>query len=72
MNLTIDKEKIIAAIKETDDERILFAINRLLQFEDDEMTGWHKEIVEQRWNEMKEGKSQFVKWEDVKDKVFKK
>lgn len=72
MNITIDKEKIIAAIKETDDERILFAINRLLQIEDDEMTDWHKEIVEQRWNEMKEGKAQFVKWEDVKDKIFKK
>jgi hypothetical protein len=72
MSITIDKEKIIAAIKETDDERVLFAINRLLQIEDDEIPDWHKEIVEQRWNEMKEGKAKFVKWEDVKDKIFKK
>jgi hypothetical protein len=48
MSITIDKEKIIAAIKETDDERVLFAINRLLQIEDDEIPDWHKEIVEQR------------------------
>ena len=72
MNITIDKEKIIAAIKETDDERVLFAINRLLQIEDDEIPGWHKEIVEQRWKEMKEGKVEFVKWEDARDKIFKK
>ena len=56
MITTIDKEKIIAAIKETDDERILFAINRLLQIEEEDIPGWHKEIVEQRWNEMKEGR----------------
>ncbi len=72
MNLTIDKEKIIAAIKETDDERILFAINFLLQIEEDEMTDQHKEIAEQRWIGMKEAKAQFVKLEDVKDKIFKK
>lgn len=39
----VDKAKIIAAINETDDERILFAINRLLQIEDDEIPEWHKQ-----------------------------
>lgn len=72
MSTTIDKEKIIAAIKETDDERVLFAINRLLLIEDDEVPDWHKEIVEQRWKEMKEGKAKFVKWEEARDKIFKK
>lgn len=68
----IDKEKIIAAIKGTEDERVLFAINRLLQIEEDELPEWHKEIVEQRWKEMKEGKAEFVRWEDIKDEIFKK
>lgn len=72
MNTDIDKLKIIAAINETDDERVLFAINRLLKIDDDDIPEWHKEIVEQRWKEMKDGTAQFVKWEDVKDKIFKK
>ncbi len=66
-----EKEKIIEAIQQTDDERILFAIKRLLQIEE-ELPDWHKEIVEQRWNDMKEGKAEAVSWEDVKDKVFRK
>lgn len=72
MNIDIDKSKIIAAINETDDERVLFAINRLLKIDDDDVPEWHKEIVEQRWKEMKDGTAKFVKWEDVKNKIFKK
>ena len=72
MDNPIDKSKIITAINETDDERVLFAINRLLKIDDDEVPEWHKEIVEQRWKEMKDGTAQFVKWEDIKDKIFKK
>ena len=70
--MTNDKEKIIEAIQQTDDERILFAIKRLLQIEEDEVPEWHKEVVEQRWKEMNEGKAEFVSWEEVKDKVFRK
>ncbi len=68
----IDKAKIIEAIQQTDDERILFAINRLLQIEEDETPEWHREIVMQQWKEMKEGKVEFVSWEEVKEKVFRK
>lgn len=68
----IDKTKIIEAIQQTEDERILFAINRLLQIEQEEIPEWHQEIVMQRWKDMKEGKAEFVSWEEVKDKVFRK
>ena len=69
MNTGIDKSKIIAAINDTGDERVLFAINRLLKIDEEEVPEWHKEIVEQRWKEMKDGTASFVKWEDVKDKI---
>jgi hypothetical protein len=71
MNDQIDKSKIIEAIKETDDERILFAINRLLQIDEENIPEWHKEIVEQRWKEMQGGKAEFTRWEDIKDTIFK-
>ncbi len=71
MNLTIDKEKIIAAIKETDDEWVLFAINFLLQIEEDEMTGWHKKVLDERSEKIKKGEEQFFNWEDVKEEIKK-
>ena len=44
----IDKSRIIEAIQQTDEERILFAIKRLLQLEEEEISERHREIVEQR------------------------
>jgi len=67
----VDKAKIIAAINETDDERILFAINRLLQIEDDEIPEWHKQELDRRLKEIEEGKAVFHNWDDIKDSLFK-
>lgn len=71
MNTKIDKAKIIEAIRQTDDERILFAINRLLQIEED-IPDWHKAIVEQRWRDMREGRAVFHSWDEVKKEIFGK
>lgn len=71
MNITIDKQKIIAAIKETDDERVLFAINRLLQIEEDEIPDWHKEALDKRTEKIKRGEEQFFNWDDVKEEIKK-
>lgn len=68
---TIDKARIIEAIQQTDDERILFAINRLLQIED-EIPAWHKQVLDQRLKDIEEGKAIFHSWEEVKDSIFKK
>ena len=70
----IDKAKIIEAIQQTEDERILFAINRLLQIEeeDEDIPEWHKEILEQRLKDIEEGRAVFHKWDDIKDRLFKK
>ena len=64
----IDKSKIISAINETDDERILFAINRLLQIDD--IPEWHKDILEDRLKDIEEGKVIFHNWDDIKSSLF--
>jgi hypothetical protein len=70
----IDKAKIIEAIQQTDDERILFAINRLLLIEDEkaEIPDWHKEVIEQRLKKIEEGKTTLHNWNDIKDAIFRK
>lgn len=70
MSTNIDKEQLIEAIRETDDERILFAISRLLQVDDD-IPEWHKDILQQRLKDIEEGKAVFHDWDEIKDSLFK-
>ena len=67
----IDKTKIIEAIRQTDDEWVLLAINRLLKIEED-IPEWHKEILSQRLKDIEEGRAVFHSWDDVKKEVFGK
>ncbi len=66
---TIDKAKIIAAINETDDERILFAINRLLQIEEDEIPEWHKQELDKRAERLNRGEENLYDWDEVKKEI---
>lgn len=68
----IDKSRIIEAIQHTEDERILFAINRLLQIDEDEIPEWHKEILNDRLKSIEEGTAVFHKWDDIKDSLFER
>lgn len=65
----IDKTKIIEAIQQTEDERILFAINRLLQIEEGEIPEWHKNELDKRAALIDEGKDKLYSWEDVKQEI---
>ena len=65
---SIDKEQLIEAIRETDDERILFAIGRLLQVDED-IPDWHKEILQERSNKIENGEEKSFDWDDVKDQL---
>ena len=65
---SIDKEQLIEAIRETDDERILFAISRLLQVDED-IPDWHKEILQERSDKMEGGEEKLYDWDDIKDKL---
>jgi len=70
MAANIDKEQLIEAIRETDDERILFAIGRLLQVDED-IPEWHKEILEERRIKIEKGEEKFHNWDDIKDEIKK-
>lgn len=69
MSFSFDKSKIISAINETDDERILFAINRLLKIDED-IPEWHKSVLEQRLKDIEEGKAVFHNWDEIKSSLF--
>ncbi|HEY8898751.1 MAG TPA: addiction module protein [Niastella sp.] len=66
MSANIDKEQLIEAIRETDDERILFAISRLLQVDED-IPDWHKDILNERKSKIENGEEKFYDWNDIKD-----
>lgn len=69
MGLPIDKNRLIEAIQNTDDERILFAINRLLQIEE-AVPQWHVAILEERLQALKKGESHFTEWQRLKTSLF--
>lgn len=65
----IDKAEIIKAIKNTDDENLLAAINQMLQ-KRTEIPDWHLEELRKRMKDIEEGNAVFHDWEDVKDSIF--
>lgn len=68
---TIDKARIIEAIQQTDDERILFAINRLLQIEDEEIPEWQKQELDRRSERIKNGEEALFDWDEIKEEITK-
>ena len=71
MTSNIDKSKIIEAVNNTEDERILFAINRLLQIDEDQVPEWHKQALNERSDKIKRGEEEFYDWEKVKEEIKK-
>ena len=65
----IDKSKIIDAIKKTDDEFVLTAINEILEKRND-TPDWHIEVLRQRLKDMEEGNAVFHNWDDIRDSIF--
>jgi hypothetical protein len=67
----IDKTKIIEAIRQTDDERILFAINRLLQIENEEIPEWQKQELDRRSERRNNDDEEVYDWESIKEDIKK-
>ncbi|NTS40880.1 hypothetical protein HRG84_08170 [Flavisolibacter sp. BT320] len=65
----IDKSRIIEAIQQTDDERILFAINRLLQIDEDEIQDWQKLALDNRNQRIDTGAETLHNWDDIKEDI---
>lgn len=71
-NSGINKKKIIAAIEEIEDDRILFAISRLLELKEQDIPEWHKEILQERLTEIEAGTAVFENLDDLKATLFSK
>ena len=65
----IDKSRIIEAIQQTDDERILFAINRLLQIDEEEIQDWQKLALDNRNQRIDAGADSLPNWDDIKEDI---
>ena len=66
-----DKAKIIEAIQQTDDERILFAIRRLLLIEEEDIPAWQKQELDRRNERIDTGQEELYDWDDVKAEINK-
>lgn len=64
-----DKSKIIEAIKKTDDEFVLPAINEILQ-NGSNVPDWHLEELQKRLKDIEEGNAVFHNCDDVRNSIF--
>jgi hypothetical protein len=67
MNFVEKKREIKSEIDKIDDEKLLWAIARLLHLDDDaDIPQWHKEILQERAAEYQKGTTQTKDWDQVK------
>jgi hypothetical protein len=66
MDIELKKREIQEEIGHITDEKLLWAIARLLHMDDEgEVPEWHKEIVNERMEKYEKGKGKMLDWEDV-------
>lgn len=68
MDLLLKKREIKERVDKVEDEKILSAIARLLNLEEVESPGWHKQIVEERFEEYERNPQNVISWEEIKKK----
>jgi len=66
MDILEKKREIISEIDRIDDEKLLWAIARLLHLDDDDLPAGHKEILNERLEEYQKGNIKMTDWEEVK------
>ncbi len=66
MDLLVKKREIKAEIDKIEDEKLVWAIARLLQLDDEgEVPEWHKQIVQERLVKYEKGSSKLKDWDKV-------
>ena len=66
MDLLIKKREIKAEIDKIEDEKLVWAIARLLHLDDEgEVPSWHKQIVEERVEKYGKDDSKMKDWDKV-------
>lgn len=68
MDLTIAKREIKEEVDRIEDEKVLWAIARLLKLDEHQSPDWHKQIVEERFVEYEKNPQNVISWEDIKKK----
>ena len=68
MNLLLTKKQIKEELDRVTDERLIWAIAKLLNLETGESADWHKQIVEERMQEYERNPENVISWEDLKKK----
>ena len=70
MDWLLKKREIKAEIDKIDDEKLVWAIARLLHLDDEgEMPDWHKQIVQERVVKYEKSDSKLNDWEKVQKKL---
>ncbi len=70
MDLTTKKLEIKAEIDKIEDEKLVWAIARLLHLDDDyETPEWHKQIVAERVEKYSKDNSTLKNWDDVQKEL---
>lgn len=70
MDLLLKKSEIKAEIDKIEDEKLVWAIARLLHLDDEgEVPEWHKNIVEERLEKYEKGGSKPKDWDAVQKKL---
>ncbi|MCW3125571.1 MAG: hypothetical protein JWO03_1229 [Bacteroidetes bacterium] len=66
MNIAEKKQEIKSEIDRIDDEKLIWAIARLLHLDEPDIPEWHKQIVMEREEEYNKGTANAKNWDDVK------
>jgi hypothetical protein len=71
MDLLVKKLEIKAEIDKIEDEKLVWAIARLLHLDDDtEIPEWHKQIVEERQEKYEKSGHKLKDWDEVQKDLF--
>lgn len=67
MNILEKKEEIKAEIDKTSDEKLIWALARLMHLDDDDdIPEWHKQILEERLEKHEKGTAKMKDWDEVR------
>jgi len=70
MDIELKKREIKEEIEKTEDEKLLWAIARLLHIDDDgEVPEWHKTVVRERMEKYDKQNGKLVDWDEAQKDI---
>jgi hypothetical protein len=71
MNIELMKKEIYQELVTTTDEKLLWAIARLLHLDDDSSPEWHRNIVEERFEMYHANPTDVITWGELQKQMKK-